>query len=89
MARRDKWRDFEDFGSRHMGAVDKAQKNKEKIRLDNTKRMKNKYLRLVEVLVLRAATSLVKFNAHADKRHCSVTFSMPRFLVLLKLCRSF
>ena len=26
MARRDKWRNFEDFGSRHMGAVDKALK---------------------------------------------------------------
>ena len=36
-----------------------------------------------------AFTSRIKFIAHADKRHCSVTRSMPRLYVRLKLCSAF
>ena len=36
-----------------------------------------------------AFTSRFKFNAHAERRHCSVNFSMPLLNVRLKLCCSF
>src|SRR5699024_6081496 len=38
---------------------------------------------------IAAFTSRIKFIAHADKRHCSVTRSMPRLYVDLKLCSDF
>ena len=36
-----------------------------------------------------AFTSRIRFIAQADKRHCSVTRSMPRLYVRLKLCSAF
>ena len=35
--------------------------------------------------LIKYFTSRFRFKAHADRRHCSVTFSMPLFLALLKL----